>query len=307
MTTSAPHLKLFLAMLAAATLATAAPAHASYGWPVKPFHQQHPVRGFFGDPRIGSAGEAHGTFHFGIDVSAPNGTAVYSPRDGVAGSNRLHTDVVIVSSGGGNALEFWHITPAVKPGSYVHAYRTVVGYIEKPWAHVHFSERVGGVYVNPLRRGALAPYVDRTRPAVRGIYVERDGRRTGTQVAGTIDLFAVAWDTTPLLVAPPWSNKPVTPALVEWRLLGDREVAATPWRVAADYRYALPTVSFTSVYAPGTRQNLASVQARYRFYLARGLDTRSLHDGVYHVVVRVIDTRGNETTAVRKLIVANGV
>src|SRR5918992_5831090 len=52
----------------------AAPTPAGYGWPVKPFDRQHPVRGYFGDPRIGGA---HGTskqFHFGIDVSAPNGT-----------------------------------------------------------------------------------------------------------------------------------------------------------------------------------------------------------------------------------------
>ena len=52
---------------------------SSYGWPVKPFHRQHPVRGFFGDPRI--AEDAHGTthsFHFGIDISCPDGTPVYA-------------------------------------------------------------------------------------------------------------------------------------------------------------------------------------------------------------------------------------
>ena len=31
----------------------------SYGWPLKPFDQQHPVRGFFGDPRIGEAADGH--------------------------------------------------------------------------------------------------------------------------------------------------------------------------------------------------------------------------------------------------------
>ena len=44
----------------------------SYGWPVKPFDVQHPVRGFFCDPRIGAKGSK--AFHFGIDVSAPDGT-----------------------------------------------------------------------------------------------------------------------------------------------------------------------------------------------------------------------------------------
>ena len=36
----------------AAAAASTSPGPA-YGWPVKPFHRQHPVRGFFGDPRIG--------------------------------------------------------------------------------------------------------------------------------------------------------------------------------------------------------------------------------------------------------------
>ena len=307
MTTTAPHIKLFLAVLAAATFATAAPARASYGWPVKPFHEQHPVRGYFGDPRIGSAGVEHGTFHFGIDVSAKNGTAVYSPRDGIAGRNGLHSDVVIVSSGGGDTFEFWHITPAVAPGARVRAFRTVVGYINKPWAHVHFSETVRGVYMNPLRPGALAPYFDRTKPVVQGIYVERNGRRVGARVSGTVDLITEAWDTTPLLVAPPWSNKPVTPARIEWRLLGDRELAATSWRTAADFEGALPTGPFTSVYMDWTRQNLASVRGRYCFYLARGFDTHLLRNGVYHVAVRVTDMRGNVTTGTTTLTVANGV
>ncbi len=37
----------------------------AYGWPVKPFHRQHPVRGYFGDPRVGldPDGTIHRTFH----------------------------------------------------------------------------------------------------------------------------------------------------------------------------------------------------------------------------------------------------
>ena len=42
--------------------------------PVKPFDEQHPVRGFFCDPRIGAKGSK--AFHFGVDVAAPDGTAV---------------------------------------------------------------------------------------------------------------------------------------------------------------------------------------------------------------------------------------
>jgi len=316
MATTTPHRTLFVAALAAATLATAAPAHAtpahaaSYGWPVKPFHRQHPVRGYFGDPRIAGRDEAHGTFHFGIDVVAPNGTPVYSPRGGIAGINRLHPDVVFVSQGGGNRLEFWHVVPAVRPGARVLAYRTVVGYVEKPWRHVHFSETAGGVYVNPLRPGALQPYRDPTKPVVLGIYFERDGHTAGARAAGAIDIVAEAWDTTPLPIAPPWNDKPVTPARVEWRLEGLRSFVSSSWHTAANFEVALPALPFTSVYARWTRQNhpwKRGGTGRYRFYLARALDTRELANGRYRIAVRVTDTSGNATVASRTLTVANRV
>jgi murein DD-endopeptidase MepM/ murein hydrolase activator NlpD len=66
---------------------TSGAASESYGWPVKPFDRQHPVRGNFGDPRTvftappTLAGVLRGagqfTFHEGVDIAAPNGTAVY--------------------------------------------------------------------------------------------------------------------------------------------------------------------------------------------------------------------------------------
>jgi hypothetical protein len=44
-------------------------AASAYGWPLKPFHQQHAVRGFFGDPRIDweipHVQRAY-RFHFGV-------------------------------------------------------------------------------------------------------------------------------------------------------------------------------------------------------------------------------------------------
>src|SRR4249919_3672730 len=53
------------------TVAHRAEVRRSYGWPVKPFNRQHPVRGYLNDPR-----NADGTknFHFGIDISAADGT-----------------------------------------------------------------------------------------------------------------------------------------------------------------------------------------------------------------------------------------
>src|SRR5438132_706419 len=83
-----------------AETSTAAPVHqssaearSSYNWPVKPFDRQHPVRGGFGDPRSVFRGipTRHGlmtsqcacSYHQGIDISAPDGTAVYPVRSGV--------------------------------------------------------------------------------------------------------------------------------------------------------------------------------------------------------------------------------
>jgi murein DD-endopeptidase MepM/ murein hydrolase activator NlpD len=66
-----------MVFVAAGVVALSAPAFAhAYGWPVKPFNQQHPIRGAFDDPRLG------GSFHFGVDISVRDGTAVYAVAPG---------------------------------------------------------------------------------------------------------------------------------------------------------------------------------------------------------------------------------
>jgi len=56
------------------------PSGDGHPWPLKPFDRQHPVRGLFGDPRIGDKGGK--SFHFGVDVSGLDGTAVYGVNGG---------------------------------------------------------------------------------------------------------------------------------------------------------------------------------------------------------------------------------
>jgi hypothetical protein len=299
------------AAAAAVVFAAAAPARASYGWPLKPFHTQHAVRGYFGDPRIAGNDEADGTFHFGIDISAPNGTPVYATIDGTASIHPLHGDTVVVSAGNGIAHEYWHVVPAVVPGQHVVAYRTVVGHVEAPWGHVHFSEWRDGRYVNPLRPGALTPYRDTTRPAVKHIFFEHDGVAAGARLSGSIDLVAEASDAPALAPPLPWNDVPITPALVEWKLVAPRRLSGSQERhVAADFRGFLPTVPFASVYATWTRQNHPDQRrrfGRYRFVLARSFDTRTLPNGRYRLVVRVSDTRGNVGLSSRMFTVENGV
>ena len=69
-----------------------------YPWPVKPFHRQHPVRGYFGDPRTVIYAPRLGlfSFHNGIDISAWTGNAVYPVLSGVV--VRVEPDEVVVRS-----------------------------------------------------------------------------------------------------------------------------------------------------------------------------------------------------------------
>ena len=239
-----------LLVVAAAAAALAVPSHASaYGWPVKPFDRQHPVRGFFGDPRIGGHGNKQ--FHFGVDVSAANGTSVYATLTGTVSQIGRHPDALAIRGTGGLVFEYWHIVPTVRPGTRVVAYRTVIGRVEKPWAHVHFSERRNGIYLNPLRARAMAPFVDDTTPRVLAI------RALGGEVVADVA------DTTPLLVPRPWSGLPVMPAVVRWREAGVRR-----WSVATDFTQTIPSASaFASVYWNSTRQNHANKPGLYRVRL----------------------------------------
>jgi hypothetical protein len=282
------------------------PASASaYGWPVKPFFQQHPVRGFFGDPRIAenSRGVSH-SVHFGVDISAPDGTSVYATLSGriYVEGNHPHT-VAIKGDDGMTVFSYWHVDPTVRTGQRATAYRTVIGRIGSGWEHVHFAELRNGRHVNPLRRGAMGPYRDRTRPSIGSVAFERNRSEVGRELRGRVDIVAEAYDRTPLRAPLPWTGKPVTPALVRWRVVGPGG-AVTRWRTAVDFRMGLPT-SFDGVYARGTRQNRPSHRGRYRFVLTRRWDTRTVRDGAYRLEVRVADTRGNTARSYADFTVRN--
>lgn len=278
--------------------------NGAYGWPVVPFFRQHPVRGNFGDPRIGPDwdGATQHTLHFGADVVAPNGTAVYATVSGTVSIHPLHHDAVIVSTGSGRSLEYWHVVPTMTHG-WATAYETVIGHVEVPWGHVHLSERLGSTYLNPLRPGALSPYVDDVAPRIGVVQFERGGRDVGTVLHGVVDVVVAAYDPPTLPVPPPWDDIRVTPALVRWRM--HTGGAHTSWRVAFDARSRLPAASFLDAYAAGTRQNLACGPGWYRFWLARGWSTWSLADGPHVIEVSAVDVRGNETIAHQTFVVGN--
>jgi hypothetical protein len=299
-----------LILLAALAFAVVAPstAHAGpYGWPVRPFDQQHPVRGFFGDPRIGES--THGeskSFHFGVDISAPDGTPVYATVSGPVVWEPVRPQTVSIRAADGAVLAYWHIVPAVHNGAYVHAYRTVLGHIARGWEHVHLAEFRDGRYLNPLRPGALEPYRDTTTPRVHTFSFEREGAPIGrTRVSGRLDLVAEVKDETPLLVPGRWSRKPVVPALVRWRLVGRRGPVAS-WQTAFDVSTTIPAAGlFDNVYARWTRQNHPWSIGRYRVVLVHGWDSRALANGSYRLEVYVADTRGNHSSSAIPLRIDN--
>jgi Peptidase family M23 len=297
------------------------PALPAYPWPVKPFDAQHPVRGFFCDPRIAGGGK---TFHFGIDIAAPAGTAVYAVAAGKvsygsAGDTAANGGIVVVEADG-RTFGYWHVAPAVRPGTRV-ALHGLLGHVAaqpEDWGHVHFAEAThdpsGISYWNPLRPGALSPFHDFGPPVVEAIVTSLPPDR----LHGNVDFSVKTHDNTPIAVTQPeppgWHGLPVTPARIRWRLTRDGR-PVVPWQVAVDHRSSLrphvqgtpPTdASFARVYAPDTTQNHPNSPGVYHFWLARRFNTADHPDGSYRLQVEATDVRGNPRTTSLRVTFANG-
>ena len=250
----------------------------SYGWPLKPFDRQHPVRGYFNDPRNGERSNA---FHFGVDIAAADGTAVYAVEGGIA--HLTSARAVAIKESSGRVLGYWHIVPVVRNRVRV-ARHQLIGHVGRGWGHVHFAESRGGKYANPLRTGALTPYRDDTAPTIARLRVERD------------ELIVDAFDTTPVRVPSPWNDLPVTPVLVRWRVVGASGSEVLSWRTGADFRQGrLDASSFQSVYGRGTHKNAPGSPGRYCFRIGDAASARLA--GAYRVQIAASDTAGNRTVA----------
>ena len=259
------------------------------------------MRAHFDDPRISGASQA---FHFGIDISAPNGTPVYAVE---AGQVHLEDAQSIAVAGGDVAFGYWHVVPAVAHLQQV-ARHELLGHVAAPWLHVHFAERRDGSYRNPLRAGALTPWQDHTSPAVTRVVFSRDGHELAPDALhGAVDVVAEAHDTPPIPVPAPWDGLPVTPARLRWRVLHEGTVAR-PWHTPVDFTQTLlPQSAFARVYAPGTRQNHAGEPGLYRFFLAHTWSTGTLRDGTYRLEVEAADLAGNTGTLAQPFAIANDV
>jgi Peptidase family M23 len=288
-------------LIALSALALLVPGAASaYGWPVKPFYQQHLIRGYFNDPRL--SGDESG-FHFGVDISAPDGTPVYAIDPGTV---RVHGQTVsIAPRRGGHRLSYWHVVPAVVKGQRVRRHQ-LIGHVVAGAEHVHLAEYKDGTYINPLRLGGLAPYIDDTVPQIPRLTFYSGGRPIAPEaVTGTVDMTAEAFDTPPVPIPLPWNQAIFTPSLIRWRIVQGQNTIR-PWETPVDFRtFLLPINLFTFVYAPGTFQNKAGRRGRYEFYLAHQFDTRVLPNGSYVLQVDALDEQENVGQALFAFTVRN--
>jgi hypothetical protein len=263
---------------------------AAYSWPVKPFDRQHPVRANLNDPRIGHEGGE--SFHFGIDISVPDGTPVYAVTGGKA---YVRPGNVSVADGGTHSFGYWHVRAAVVNHQPVRRHQ-LLGWVIPGWEHVHFAERANGVYLNPLRPGGLGPYTDVSAPEI--------GEITLTHLAGGgVQVLANTYDTPSPRVRGDWTHEPVSPALIQWRVFRNGRAVAG-WQTAADFRTRmLDRKLFESVYAPPTRQNHKGKAGLYCFFLSHEWKPA---DGTYRIEVAASDTRENRTVARLDFTVEHG-
>jgi hypothetical protein len=272
------------------TLGRSTAVRPAYDWPVKPFDRQHPVRAFLNDPRIGDGGGR--AFHFGIDVAAPDGTPVYAVE---AGTVFLSHGSLAVKAAPDHTFGYWHVDSAVANHAFVQRHQ-LLGHIAPGWGHVHFAERVGTAYLNPLRPGGLGPYSDPVAPTVAEISLVH-------LRSGAVQVLANAYDTTWPSVPGPWSHEPVAPALLRWRVLHNGRAGA--WQTAVDFSSRmLDARLFDAIYAPPTAQNHEGKAGVYCFYLSHDWKPA---DGTYRIEVAASDTRDNRAVARLDLTVAKGL
>jgi hypothetical protein len=316
-----PSRLLVLAALFAVALVATASASA-YPWPIKPFHQQHPIRANFGDPRTrfwntmltdGLQGPGLFQFHNGVDIAAPEGTPVYPILSGTAG---LIDGAAVLVRSPGHKFQYFHIIPTVHNGQHVVAQRTVLGHVIHAANHVHLTEIRGRRVWNPLARGGLAPYVDRTTPQIDAIFARPVTSLVPIEsntVCGKVSLVAAAHDTPPLAVPGTFAGYPVSPAYVTWSLTMLEGLTYIPTIPAADFRTTLPLVrNFWNVYARGSYQNAPrfsnqqfQMPGRFIYNLAQTFDTGSYPNGTYEVRVHVSDMRGNWSDGVQQFRIEN--
>jgi hypothetical protein len=210
------------------------PPGAELGWPLAPFHVQHPIRSGLNELRPES-------LHVGLDIQARDGAKVYAVQPGVAR--------VLAPSGPdarvlvGNYI-YWHITPTVTTGEPVTPFVTVLGRVMSGYGHMAFSELgAGGEYVNPLRPvgSVLAPYADHAAPVIG-----RPALSAGGQ------LIVSAYDPQTFVRKTTYFTPVLAPAALAYRLYDSHggPVSALEWSFRGTH--LLPFAQRSLIYVPGS-------------------------------------------------------
>ena len=294
----------------AVTLILPSYASAAYGWPVKPFNRQHPVRGQLNDPRMnGSTPDTSTsfTFHSGVDIATRDGAAVYAVASG-----RVHyigeSAIAVRRPNVAVVFEYWHIVPVVSNKARVKRH-TLLGYVEQGRGHVHFAQKANKIYVNPLRRGGLTPYTDTKPPTINKVsYYDGDGadhNLDNAVVSGKIRIVVNAYDTQELTSN--WPKAVVTPAWIGWELFdaSGRKIE----HKHRDFGRKLYRVNAVDIFAPGTLKNGMKkgsfVVGNYNYWIGPERNTTRIQSGAYRLIATVTDVRGNKTKKVVNFTVAN--
>ena len=152
--------------------------------------------------------------------------------------------------------------------------------------HVHLTEIRGRRVWNPLAPGGIAPYRDRTVPAVDAIFARPVASLLPfdpQQLCGTVSLVTAAHDTPPLRRSRNVRRLPGRAGARDMVADEARRARLRPDVPAADFRTTLPIVrNFWNVYARGSYQNAPRfsnqqflMPGRFLYNLAETFDTRS--------------------------------
>ena len=256
----------------------------------------HPVRGYFNDPRISGTSRA---FHFGVDISAPNGTSVAVERQGTVTPRGRPCDL------GGR--------PARVASSATGTLSRPSGTCQKVGRHELTGSHRSALAARPLRRaagrqvpqpaarrGPSGPGATRHVPAsdAGGVRARRDRnstsnrrpRRSGRDRRGVRHAAGPRcrgpWNDLPVTPAPPTLARPPRPR----RSCGP---GIHLWTSAETLlpQSALPAASTP----PGDAADHAGEPpAFYRFFLAHTWSTTTLPDGPYRLEVEASDLYGNK-------------
>jgi hypothetical protein len=263
------------------------PQGAETGWPLAPFHVQHPIRAGLNELRPES-------LHVALDIQARDGAKVYAVQPGVA--------QVLAPSGPdariqvGNYL-YWHINPRVTTGERVTPFVTVLGTVMSGYGHMAFSEiGADSQYANPLRPEGtvLEPYADPAGPVIGRPSVSPDGQ-----------VITSAYDPQTVIRKTTYFTPVLAPAAIAYRLYDSHGVPVTPVEWAFRGTHLLPFAQRSLIYAPGSQApgygcfaSRAVCVPHWTYRVADGLAPplpTALRAGRYRLTIYAWDWADNKT------------